>query len=126
MSEKSKKLDNRIIAAFIIFAVYVVLNLFFPRSGDDWAWGSKIGIDRLNSFFADYTALCRYELRGRIPARSRVITSDDVFDFMMNLRALNQGVDRNREELMDEYLALNDASKPLFQLKHLAFFLPHH
>lgn len=72
-----------------------------------------------SSFFADYTALCRYELRGRIPARSRVITSDDVFDFMMNLRALNQGVDRNREELMDEYLALNDASKPLFQLKSM-------
>ena len=72
MSEKSKKLDNRIIAAFIIFAVYVVLNLFFPRSGDDWAWGSKIGIDRLNSFFADYNGRYAGNLLVIALTRSRI------------------------------------------------------
>ena len=72
-----------------------------------------------SNFFEDYTALCRYELRGRIPARSRVITSDDVFDFMMNLRALNQGIDRNREDLLDEYMDLTDPNKPAFQLKSM-------
>ena len=55
-------------------------------------------------FFEDYIALCTHELRGEIPERSRVITSDDVFDFMLNLRALNAGVDEKREELFQEYL----------------------
>ena len=55
-------------------------------------------------FFKDYIALCTHELRGEIPERSRVITSDDVFDFMLNLRAANAGVDEKREELFQEYL----------------------
>ncbi len=55
-------------------------------------------------FFEDYIALCTHELRGEIPERSRVITSDDVFDFMLNLRAVHAGVDEKREELFQEYL----------------------
>lgn len=55
-------------------------------------------------FFGDYTALCDYELRQPIPAESRIITSDDVFDYMLNLRALNEGIDLRREELFQEYL----------------------
>lgn len=55
-------------------------------------------------FFEDYIALCTHELRGEIPERSRIITSDDVFDFMLNLRAVNAGVDEKREELFQEYL----------------------
>ena len=55
-------------------------------------------------FFEDYIALCTHELRGEIPERSRVITSDDVFDFMLNFRAANAGVDEKREELFQEYL----------------------
>ena len=57
-----------------------------------------------SSFFEDYTALCRYETRGPIPADSRVITSDDVFDFMLNLRAINGGIDLRREDVFREYL----------------------
>ncbi len=54
-------------------------------------------------FFEGYTALCRFERRGEIPENSRIITSDDVFDFMLNLRSLNQGIDQKREDLFDEY-----------------------
>ena len=57
-----------------------------------------------SNFFEDYTALCRYEMRAPIPGGSRVITSDDVFDFMLNLRSLNGGIDRKREELFEEYI----------------------
>ena len=57
-----------------------------------------------SNFFEDYTALCHYETRAAIPQNSRVITSDDVFDFMLNLRALNGGIDRKREELFEEYI----------------------
>lgn len=55
-------------------------------------------------FFGDYTVLCDYELKQSIPADSRIITSDDVFDYMLNLRALNEGIDLRREELFQEYL----------------------
>ena len=69
----------------------------------------KLGLQRdtlynRSNFFEDYTALCRYETRAAIPPDSRVITSDDVFDFMLNLRSLNEGIDRRRDELFEEYL----------------------
>lgn len=57
-----------------------------------------------SSFFEDYTDACRYELRTEVPPESRAITSDDVFDFMLNLRTLNQGIDEKREDLFQEYM----------------------
>ena len=39
-----------------------------------------------------------------VPEGSRIITSDDVFDYMLNVRNLNQGIDFKREELFGEYL----------------------
>ena len=71
--------------------------------------GEKLGLKRdtlynRSNFFEDYTALCRFETRAPIPENSRVITSDDVFDFMLNLRAINGGIDRRREELFEEYI----------------------
>ncbi|MBP3635978.1 MAG: AAA family ATPase [Clostridia bacterium] len=61
-----------------------------------------------SSFYEDYLNLCRYDERTPVPAHSRVITSDDVFDFMLNLRALNQGIDNRREEMFQEYLEDTD------------------
>ena len=49
--------------------------------------------------------MCRFELREEIPPNSRIITSDDVFDYMLSLRAVNEGIDRRREELFQEYLS---------------------
>ena len=57
-----------------------------------------------SSFFADYTDLCTYDVEEDIPRHSRIITSDDVFDYMLNLRALNEGIDLRREELFQEFL----------------------
>lgn len=69
-----------------------------------------------SNFFGDYTRMCDYELCGRLPADSRIITSDDVFDFMLDLRSINDGVDRRREELLDEYL---DAKYSDFKMKSI-------
>lgn len=57
-----------------------------------------------SNFFEDYTALCNYELQAAVPKRSRIITSDDVFDFVLNLRCLNDGINNKREELFEEFL----------------------
>lgn len=69
-----------------------------------------------SNFFEDYTDLCSYETERPIPRYSRIITSDDVFDFMLNLRSLNEGIDRRREGLFEEYL---EAKYKHFQMKSL-------
>ncbi|WP_293730080.1 AAA family ATPase [uncultured Actinobacillus sp.] len=54
------------------------------------------------SFFDNYIDLCNYE-SNFIPRQSQIITSDDVFDFMLDLRAINDGIDIKRELLFEEY-----------------------
>ena len=81
----------------------------------------KLGLKRdslynRSNFFEDYTAMCDYEVYKPIPRGSRIIASDDVFDFMLNLRSLNEGVDRKREDLFEEYL---DAKYSHFQMRSL-------
>lgn len=56
-----------------------------------------------SSFFGDYVKLCNYHMAKK-PDTVRIITSDDVFDFMLNVRTLNDGIDEKREELFDEYV----------------------
>lgn len=57
-----------------------------------------------SNFFEEYTNHCDYELISAAPETSRVITSDDVFNYMLNLRSLNEGIDEKRETLFQEYL----------------------
>lgn len=55
-----------------------------------------------SSFFENYIDLCQY--RGDfIPRQSQIITSDDVFDSMLDLRAINDGIDIKRGLLFEEY-----------------------
>ena len=84
----------------------------------------KLGLQRdalynRSNFFEDYTKLCDYVSEREIPGESRIITSDDVFDFMLNLRSLNEGIDRTRDDLLKEYWDLKDPTKPRFQLHSL-------
>lgn len=44
-------------------------------------------------------------MQGNLPPESRIITSDDVFDYMLNLRALNEGIDAQREDMFRQYAA---------------------
>lgn len=39
----------------VIFVLLFLLASLFPYSGDDWAWGSQIGLDRLSNWFDDYS-----------------------------------------------------------------------
>lgn len=69
-----------------------------------------------SNFFGDYLKMCSYETIGKIPKDSRIITSDDVFDFMLNLRSINEGIDQKREELFEEY---QEAKNSRFQMHSL-------
>jgi len=70
-----------------------------------------------SSFYPDYVSMCNMQLEEDIPKNSRIITSDDVFDYMLNVRNLNEGIDQRREKLFDEYL---DAKYSHFQIKSMA------
>lgn len=56
-----------------------------------------------SSFFDDYVKLCGFRTLAPLPEESRAVSSDDVFDYMLSLRAVNEGIDTKREELFDEY-----------------------
>ena len=54
----------------------------------------------------DYINLCNYRLNygtPYLPDESSIITSDGVFDCLLDIRAINEGIDRRREDLLREY-----------------------
>lgn len=86
----------------------------------------KLGLPRdtrcnRSSFFADYIAMCRASLDPRAGRQflqaSRVLASDDVFDYLLNLRAINEGVDEKREALFDEY---TEAKHSAYRMRSMA------
>ena len=76
----------------------------------------RMSLSQQTPFTARYERLCRWELSGPLPPESRIITSDDVFDFMLDLRAANRQVDRRREELFREWAGRR---REQFQLRSL-------
>lgn len=47
---------NKLIVFYgVIFVLLFFLCLLFPYTGDDWAWGSQIGLERLNEWFDNYS-----------------------------------------------------------------------
>ena len=81
----------------------------------------KIGISRdsvynKSNFFPDYVNLCNMNIDEEIPKDSRIITSDDVFDYMLNIRNLNEGINLKRDEIFEEYL---DAKYSQFQMRSI-------
>ena len=61
--------------------------------------------------------MCEVEYGIHRPREIKIITSDDVFDYMLNIRQLNQGIDIKREELFQEYL---DAKYSDFKFRSMA------
>ncbi len=57
-------------------------------------------------FFSDYVNLCYYEMEKR-PIEIRFISSDDVFDFVLDLRNINEGIDNRRDEVSKTFFELN-------------------
>lgn len=81
----------------------------------------KLGLQRdtvynRSNFYEDYLNYCKFETGQAIPKESRIVTSDDVFDYMLNLRCINNGIDLKREELLVDYC---DARYSHFEFKSL-------
>jgi predicted ATPase len=60
-----------------------------------------------SDFFDDYVELCNYELDDSLSLNSSIITSDDVFDRVLDIRRINDGIDNKRDELLREWMENN-------------------
>lgn len=82
----------------------------------------KLGLQRKtvynrSHFFEDYVSLCDYSVRKQSGVKNgRIITSDEVFDYLLNIRYLNENLDDQREKLLAEYRNVRYSS---FQMRSL-------
>lgn len=70
-------------------------------------------------FWENYVNLCEVETMSNyknVHDKSEVITSDDVFDYILNVRCFNQELDKKRENLLLDYIEKKNSS---FQFKSL-------
>lgn len=79
---------------------------------------NKLGLKRASPFndselFSLYVSVCKYRLGAddegteqKIPGGSMIITSDDVFDYMLAARTVNEEISENIEEGRNKYEAL--------------------
>ena len=70
-----------------------------------------------SDFFEDYVGMCDYQLERAIPTGSKIITSDGVFEKVLDIRRINDGIDSKRSDLIRDYIAENSpgAAPNLFQ-----------
>ena len=58
-----------------------------------------------SAFFDKYLRLCDIYC-GELPQASQMLSSDDVFDYVLNIRYLNNGIDEHREQLFKGYTTM--------------------
>lgn len=56
-------------------------------------------------FFDSYVSLCKLDNNAKVPD-AQLLSSDDVFDMIMNVRYLNNDIDNHREQLIEGYASL--------------------
>lgn len=71
--------------------------------------------------FEDYVKHCKYQCYPRmdIPPESKIITSDDVFDYLLDIRYINSGIDKRRNELFEIYFDKRNVSSKEARLRSL-------
>lgn len=57
-----------------------------------------------SNFFEDYLQYCQVNWEDESYKDKIILTSDGVFDCMLDIRHLNQGIDRDRERAFDDYI----------------------
>lgn len=55
-------------------------------------------------FFNKYVDRCSNDMVLEKPDEIKIVTSDDVFDYLFDIRTINNHIDKNRNELFEEYL----------------------
>lgn len=59
----------------------------------------------LGRYFDMYVQYCEVKINEfELPKEIKIISSEDVFDYMLDIQAINSNVNRKKEELTEEYL----------------------
>lgn len=71
----------------------------------------KIGSGRVanynrSNFFDDYVSLTKVNFENKSFEENIILTSDGVFDAMLDIRHINEGIDAKRDDLLNEYMAI--------------------
>lgn len=90
------------------------ITIFYGNNGSGKSTILNVIAEKLNlirsapynrtDFFNDYVDLTDYTLERHIPRQSEIITSDSVFERVLDIRRLNEGIDDKREKIIDEYI----------------------
>ena len=65
---------------------------------------SRRNVDKKGALFDNYVSRCDYNLIHKSDCKSiKYISSDDVFDYLLDLKAINSKVNRRKDELVDQY-----------------------
>lgn len=73
---------------------------------------SKRNVDKKGEIFNKYVENCKnnYELLHQSECKSiKYISSDDIFDYLLDLRAINSSVNRRKDDLINEYYKYKNA-----------------
>lgn len=65
---------------------------------------SKKNILNKGNLFDLYVKRCTCEMSFNNPYEIKLVTSDDVFDYLLNIRSINSGVNNTKDRLSKEYL----------------------
>lgn len=66
--------NKKTVAVFALtFIAFLFLSYLFPYSGDDWAWGSQLGLDRLSTKFHNYNGRYAGNLLVILLTRSNIL-----------------------------------------------------
>lgn len=57
-----------------------------------------------SAFFEDYVNLCYFAENKKVPLDSAILTSDDVFDCVLDIRKVNEGIDDKRKAIIEEWI----------------------
>lgn len=90
------------------------INIFYGGNGSGKSTILNIIAEKLNAqrnqkfsksiFFDKYVEKCDFELGHTKPEIIKIVTSDDVFDYLFDIRSINSHIEKNRNELFEEYL----------------------
>lgn len=54
--------------------------------------------------FDNYVSVCKFEMENNKPAEIKVVSSDDVFDYLLDIRSINNHINRRKDILGEEWI----------------------
>lgn len=103
-NKQSTKNKEKIFFA-IIFIIITMICYFFPYTHDDWAWGTSMGIERLESLFKDYNGRWAGNILVILLTRSRIFRAVVISSTLTGIFCLINKIVKSKNKNIN-YIAL--------------------